>query len=70
MSGDVTVGVSGNANVRVRVSESVIVKVTLRETPPPRRARANVSRKNQRGKSMLEAGHVRDARNGLTGSSL
>lgn len=74
VSGGVTVSVSGNANanvsVRVLVSESVIVRVTLRKTPLLSRARANVLWKNQREKSMLEAGHVRDARNGSTRSSL
>ena len=82
VSGGVIVLVSENANVGVkalvrvsvsvglRVSESVIVRVMLSETPLPNRARANASGKNQRGKSMLEAGHVQDARNELMNSSL
>lgn len=56
-------------NVEVRVSESVMMRLLLRESAPPSRARASVSRQNQRGNSMLEDEHVGVARNGLTSSS-
>ena len=80
VSGGVSVSVNANGNVKgsvsltvsvkVKVSESVIVRLMLRGTALPIQAMANVSRRNQMGKTMLEAEHARVDRNGLKSSNL
>ena len=72
VSEGVSVRVSENATVVVNVAKNVevTVRLLLRESALPSRARASVSRQNQTGNSMLADEHVRVARNGLTSSSL